>query len=291
MLPMERINIDAVIAHRNPKLAKRIPQFVMRYLRRILHVEEINDLIQGHSELYGVDFASAMVESFQLKVEVEGAENLLAEKRAVFAANHPLGGLDGLALLSLIGEHHGSVITIANDFLLSVENLRELFIPVNKFGSSREYFSKVDEAYASDDPYMIFPAGLCSRKFSFGIFDLQWKKSFVKKARQFNRPVVLMCVTGKNSNFFYNLARLRKLFRIKFNVEMIYLVDEMMKQRNKIMKVLIAPPIAPEVFDTRFSDWEWAAKLRQHVYQMLVTGKITEFDPDIEPTLPDISID
>ncbi len=286
-----KIDVVKVIEQKNPALAQRMPRFLLRYLQRILHVDELNAILEEHKDTKGVEFTRAMVEFFQLSLEVEGRENLAQEPRAIFAANHPLGGLDGMALVTLIGEEHGSVLTIVNDFLMAVDNMDEVFVPVSKFGSPKEYFARIDEAYASDHPYLIFPAGLCSRKFSFGIFDLQWKKNFVKKAKQFNRPVVPVCVSGRNSNFFYNLARMRKLLRIKFNIEMLYLVDEMVKHRNKTLKVLVAPPIDPSVFDRRCSDWEWAGKLRQHVYQMLISGQVLEFDPDIPVTLPDERID
>jgi len=288
---MEPIDIRKTIAKKNEKLARRMPNFVIRYLRRILHLDELNRILEENRNTYGIEFTREMVRFFQLNITVDGMENLQEEKRSVFAANHPLGGLDGLALLALIGEQHGSVLTIANDFLMEVENMRELFVPVSKFGSSREYFMRVDEAYASDKPYLVFPAGLCSRKLSVGIFDLRWKKSFVKKARQFNRPIVPICVTGRNSNFFYNLARLRSLLGIKFNIEMMFLVDEMVKQRNKTMKVLAAPPVAPSVFDDRYSDWQWAAKLREHVFLMLTSERVIPFDPEIPVTLPDVGID
>lgn len=288
---MEPIDIREIIAKKNEKLARRVPNVLIKYLNRILHVEELNQIFAENQDTHGVEFARVMIEFFQLNLIVEGKENLLKERRAVFAANHPMGGLDGLALLTLIGEEHGSVLTIANDFLMAVENLRELFVPVSKFGSSREYFARVDETYASDHPYLVFPAGLCARKLSVGIFDLQWKKSFVKKARQFQRPIVPICVSGRNSNFFYNLARLRQLLRIKFNIEMMYLVDEMMKQRNRTLKILVAPPVPPTVFDHRFTDWQWAAKLREHVFTMLRTNQILPFDPEIPITLPDVSID
>lgn len=288
---MKEISVVDAIALKSPTAAQRMPRFLIRYLERILHLEEMNRFLSEHEEVYGLDFTRAAVDFFELSIEIEGKENLKQEPRGVYASNHPLGGLDGVALLHIIGQAHGSVVNISNDFLLSVEQLQELLVPVNKLGSSREYFHRIDQAYASDVPFLIFPAGLCSRKFSFGIADLQWKKSFVKKARQFKRPIVPMGVTGQNSRFFYNLARLRKFFGIKFNIEMIYLVDEMMKQRTKTMRVLVSPPVSHEVFDGRFTDWQWAAKLRQHVYNMLQEGRVIPFNPDITVTLPDEQID
>lgn len=283
---MEQIDLRAVAAAKKPGMEKKIPGFVYRYLNRILHVEEANRILADYRDAMGIDFTAELMKEFDLTLEVEGMDNLKQEGRSIFISNHPLGGLDGIALLNLIGQTHGSVRSLSNDFLMSIDNLKELFVPVNMLGSSREYYLKTERMFASEHPYLIFPAGLCSRKSSYGIYDLQWNKSFVKKARQHDRPVVPMCVTGRNSHFFYNLARLRKLLRIRFNIEMLYLVDEMFKQRHNTMKVLISPPIAPKTFDRSFSDWEWAAKLRQHVYTMLSAEKVIEFDPSIEVTLP-----
>ena len=98
--------------------------------------------------------------------------------------------------------------------------------------------------------------------------DLDWKKTFVTKAKEYQRDIIPVHIDGRNSNFFYNLARVRKFLKIKVNIEMAFLVDEMFKQRNKTLTITFGRPIPYQVFDHRFTDAQWAEKLRTFSYQL-----------------------
>lgn len=283
---VKQIDLDELIAGKNPRLAKKMPGFVKACLRRILHLKEINEFLAEHHQDRGLVFAEAGMKFVDLKLQVIGEEYLADARRPLLVSNHPLGGLDGVALLTLVGRYHGTVKLLVNDFLMAIENLQELFVPVNKHGSSRRYKQQLDEAIASDDPLLIFPAGLCSRKLPYGIYDLEWNKSFVKMARESRRPVIPIYVAGKNSNFFYNLARFRHRLGIKGNFEMLFLVNEMMKQQHLSMAVVVGEPIDSTLFTPRYDDWIWARRLREFVYSMS-DSKTAAFDPDAELKLPE----
>jgi putative hemolysin len=228
--------------------------------------------------LYGIDFVNHSLQVLNAKIELKGIENLPANGRCIFASNHPLGGLDGLLIIKAIHEHYGAGKAIVNDILMNVKNLEPVFLPVNKHGAlSKEYARIMDEAYSSSIPIITFPAGLCSRKIKGKIVDLKWHRNFISKSVSYNRPIVPMHFSGQNSNFFYNLSNFRKKIGVKANIEMLYLVDEMVKQQGKVFRLTIGKAIEPEVFKTKYSQAEWALNIQQYVQTKLVNNTIEPF--------------
>jgi putative hemolysin len=152
---------------------------------------------------------------------------------------------------------------------MNLEPMHEMFIPVNKVGSqSKNHASMMQDLYESDNNLLTYPAGMCSRKINGKIIDLEWKKNFISKSVEYQRDVVPIYFEGKNSNFFYNLANIRKFFRIKINIEMMYLVNEMFKQKGKHFMIRIGKPIPWQTFDKTKSQSEWAAWVKEIVYTM-----------------------
>lgn len=234
-----RIDVDAVLEAKNPKLARRLPRFVKSYLKRIVHQDTINKFLEESKGKQGIEFVEATIKFLDLKVEIEGFENIPDSGRYIFAANHPLGGLESLVLMSTVNKKFKDFKFVVNDILMFLKPLAVLFLPINKHGSqSRESFTLINEYYASDYQILYFPAGLVSRKIKGKVQDLAWQKSFVNKAVEFKRDIVPIFIEGRNSNFFYNLSRFRKFLGIKANIEMLYLADEMMKQRGKTIKIV-----------------------------------------------------
>jgi putative hemolysin len=260
------LDLEKVIADKNPRLLKLIPGFVMRYMRRILHVDDMNEILKKNQGISGLAFVQAGLDELDAKIVVVGQENIPEKERFIAASNHPLGGPDGLTLINVVGKVRPDVIFPVNDILMNVPNLKELFIPINKHGRNAENMKLMDDTFASDVAMLYFPAGMCSRKQSGKIMDLEWKKTFITKAKKFQRWVLPVHIEGKNTNFFYNLANLRKRLGIKANLEMFYLVDEMYKQKRKTLKITFGEPIHYNVFDKRFTDKEWAGLIREYIY-------------------------
>ncbi len=261
------IDVEKVIGAKSPKLLKALPRFIIRYLKRIIHQNEINEFLALHGHLRGVDFAEAVINLMQVTYKVDGIENLSSDKRYLFASNHPLGGLDGIVLIHLLGNKYADVKFPVNDLLMHLTPLHGIFIPVNKHGSQSSQNAQVlEQAYASDGQVLYFPAGLCSRKQNGRIEDLEWKKSFISKAVKHQRDIVPIFFSGKNSNFFYNLSKFRGFLGIKANIEMLYLVDEMFKQKGKSITVHIGKPIPYTTFDKSKTHQEWAKWVKEQVY-------------------------
>lgn len=277
------IDVEEVFKSKAPKTAKWIPSFVFKYLKKILHQDEINSMISRGEGLYGLPFVDIVLKEFNTKVETEGSENIKGN-RLLFASNHPMGGLDGIALIDTVGRFYPDVVTPVNDILLFVPNLRPLFIPVNKHGSNAENIKLFNDTFAGDKTICYYPFGLCSRKKNGKIIDLEWKKTFISKARTYQRDIIPTHISGRNSDFFYNLSNIRKTLHVKANIEMLFLVNEFYKQKNKTLKITFGKPIPWQTFDKRYSDTVWADKLRKFSYKIADNYNI-EFNPDEDYTI------
>ncbi len=263
------IDIEKVIASKNENILKWLPSFVLNYLKRIIHQDLINDFLYQEKDSYGLDFVSAILSAFGVKVSVEGAENIEPNKRLIIAANHPLGGMDGIALMHVAGQCRKDILFPVNDLLMNIPNVKDLFIPINKHGSNMENARIIDQAFESDNMMLYFPAGLVSRKQNGEIRDLEWKKTFIRKARTYKRDIIPTYISGLNSNWFYNLALWRKKIGISANLEMLYLVDEMVKQKGKEINIKFGRAIPYQTFDRSKKDIFWAADVKEMVYNKI----------------------
>lgn len=264
------IDIDKILKDKAGKKARRIPRFLVSYLKRIVHQEEINSFLTSVADKTGVDFLEACMEYLDIRLEVEGLENLPSAGLCTFVSNHPLGGQDGIALGYVLGKHYnGKIKYLVNDLLMNLHGLAPLCIPINKTGSqSRDFPRMVEAGFRSDQHIIMFPAGLCSRRNKGVIKDLEWKKTFISKSIETHRDVVPVHFEGRNSDFFYNLANICKFLGIKFNIAMLYLADEMYKNRHKTFKITFGKPIPWQTFDKSRSHAGWAEYVRDLVYKL-----------------------
>ena len=268
-----RIDVKQVLRSKLKNKTDRIPSFLINYLIRIVHQDELNCILEIYKDLDGFKFMEALVGYFNVRLAIFNEENLPAgDQKCIFASNHPLGGFDGICLSYLIGKHYdGKINCLVNDLLLYIPNLRSIFTPVNKHGGqSKDAVIQMETAFQSDNQIITFPAGLCSRRQKGVIRDLEWKKSFIIKAIEHERDVVPIFFEGSNSNFFYRLANFRKRFNIKMNIEMLYLPDEMFKQKEKTFHIHIGKPIPWQTFDTGKKPLEWAEYVKEEVYKTAI---------------------
>lgn len=263
------IEVGEIFRQKKPQLAKWIPPFLISYLRKTIHEDEINDIMYRFRDLYGLDFVDALIADLGVEVVLEGEQHIPLDESVIFASNHPLGGLDGIAFMQAIGRHRKDVKFLVNDILLNVGNLQPLFVGVNKVGGqSKNMITAIDEAYAVDQALLVFPAGLVSRKINGEIVDLEWKKSFISKAKKYKKDIVPVYIEGRNSNFFYNLSNWRNKLGVKANIEMLYLADEFFKQRNQRVTIKIGKKIPYSYFDNSKSEKKWAEEVKKVVYNL-----------------------
>ncbi len=265
------IDVDKILREKAPGKAKYIPRFVVAYLKRIVHQDELNVFLRESRDKVGVDFLKASLDFLDARLDVHGEENLPGDGRlCTFVSNHPLGGQDGLALGYVLGRHYdGRVKYLVNDLLMNLHGLAPLCIPINKTGRQAKDFPRMVEAgFRSDNQIIMFPAGLCSRRQGGVIRDLEWKKTFVVKSVETRRDVVPIHFEGRNSDFFYRLANVCKALGLKFNIAMLYLADEMLKNRHKTFRVTIGKPIPWQTFDRSRTPAQWAQYVKDIVYSL-----------------------
>ena len=254
--------------------AKRVkmPRLAIWLLERILHVPQLNRGIYLNREYFGLDFVHKFLEGndeqdLDIKIQCNGLENIPSDGNPLIVGNHPLGGPDGLALMAAVGRVRKDIKFPVNDFLLYLPGLRELFVPIDKVNRNRALAS-LEEAFAADGALLYFPAGMCSRLQKGKIMDLEWKATFIKKAIKYHRDVVPVFTDARNRRSFYWLANLRKRLGIKFNFEMALLPAEMYAQQGKTFTLTFGRPISWQTFDHSRTPAEWAAWVKEHVYDL-----------------------
>lgn len=266
---MLKIDIDQIFKEKNPTLYKMMPQFIINYVKRIVHQDEINEFISKHGNKQSFDFVDALIADFNITVNTIGLENVPAKGGCIVASNHPMGGMDAIASIHVLKDRRRDMKFIVNDILLNLKNLEDVFIGVNKHGkNTKESLESLDNLYKSDKCVLIYPAGLVSRKSGNSIKDLEWRKSFISKAKRHHRNVIPAFISGRNSNFFYNLANIRKRLGIKANIEMLYLSDELHKHKNSKVTIVFGAPIDYKEFNNLKTDLEWAQYVKEKVYSL-----------------------
>ncbi|MCW3788406.1 1-acyl-sn-glycerol-3-phosphate acyltransferase [Plebeiibacterium sediminum] len=263
------IDVEKVFKEKNAGLYKILPKFIFSYLKKVIHQDSLNHILNKHPDSYNVDFGEECKKLFGVTSSTEGLDKIPKDGRYLFVANHPLGGLDGIIFMTEVGKVFPDIKFPVNDILLQIGRFNDIFVPINKHGGQAKNAAiQIENAFQSESQMLFFPAGLVSRKQGNVIKDLDWKPAFIKKAIKHKRDIVPVYISGNNSKFFYNLSRFRKLFGIKANLEMLYLVDEMFKFKNRNVKLTFGDPIPWETVQKNGSAKEWAEKIKETVYSL-----------------------
>jgi len=265
------IDVHEILHIKAPRTAKKIPRFVIKALSKLIYQDQINGFLKENEGITGVDLMNRAVDFFHLRYHTIGESNLPDfNTKCIFASNHPLGGADGICLASFLGNYYNQHIKyIVNDILYFIRPLQNIFVPVNKHGGQgRNAATLLNQAFASSDQILTFPAGLCSRKIKGKIYDLQWKKMLVMKAVEYRRDIVPVFFQAKNSGFFYAIANLRQRLGIQFNIEMLLLPRELAKIKNANYTIRIGKSIPWQTFDSSKSMQQWTDWVKQTVYDL-----------------------
>ena len=261
-LSEKTVDVDDILRGKMGPKAKYVPT---GWLKRIVHQDEVNRFLWESRDKTGVDWLEECVRYLDMTLEIEGKENLPDKNDGrlyTFVSNHPLGGVDGVALGSVIGRHYdGRFRYLVNDILMNLPGLAPVCIPINKTG-------KQSRDFQSDNHMLMFPAGICSRKINGQVHDIPWKKTFITKSVQYQRDIVPIHFGGQNSEFFYKLANFSDKYVKKVNIAMLFLVDEMYKNVHKTFRVAIGKPIPWQTFDKSKTPMEWAKFVEDSVYQL-----------------------
>lgn len=264
-----RVSVAEILQEKNPAVARMVPRFVVDYLRRIVHEEEVNYVLEHFADLPPFEFIRRTLAYVEVEYTLAGLEKLDPAGRYIFASNHPFGGMDGMMLAERLADRFGDVRVVVNDILMHLTPLRPIFVPVNKHGRQRgEYARAFNDVFSSDLQVLTFPAGLCSRRIDGRVQDLPWRPNFVKRAIQTDRRIVPIFVEGELSKFFYRLSAFRRALGIKANIEMLYLADELFAQRGRHFRMRAGDPIDSKELESFGTLFDQAAEVRRRVYAL-----------------------
>lgn len=277
-LTEQTIDIEAILRSKMGEKTAYVPRFLVRWLKKILHQDELNEFLWQSRGETGSLWLRHCLDFLGNEVRVIGAENLPTTddtSRYTFVSNHPLGGIDGVAIGAVIGQRYNDDFRyLVNDILMNLPGLAPLCIPINKTGrQSRDFPRMVEAGFASNHHMVLFPAGLCSRKINGRIQDLPWTKTFITKSVQTKRDIIPMYFSGRNSERFYRIANVCKALRLKINVAMLFLPDEMFRNRGRSFELYVGKPIPWQTFDSSRTPTQWAQWVRQEVYRLAAESK------------------
>jgi len=261
------IDVEVALQEKIPDIYKKIPAVLLWLIKKIIRQDDINRMIHESSHLHGIPLVDWALDQFGVDIIVKGKELIPKNGQFIFSANHPLGSLDGLAIITVVATIHQSVKFIANDLLRVIKGLEPVFLYIARFGEiDRQNAREINKTLASDAQLLVQPAGTVSKRNPVKISDLPWNKFFIRKAIQYKRDVIPVHVQARNSWLFYNFASFRRIFRIKSNLEMFLLPREMFNKSGKTITITVGKPIAYKTFDESRTHLEWAQKVREYVY-------------------------
>lgn len=258
------LDVDELLG---PKLQKKLPRFARNFLKKRIHQDDINDCILKAEHYKGVGFFDEALDYIGITYQVRGIENLDMQKRYIFACNHPLGGPEALIIGSIFRQIYGEGFKVpANEMLTCLKPLKEFFVPVKVFArQSREISDRITEMFESDSQVVVFPAGLCARKIGRKLTEMPWKKMFITQARKYERDVVPVHISGHNSRWYFFLSKLSRFLRLKINIGMLFLVDELFNQKGNKFVITFGQPVPYTILDRSKSDMQWAAEIKDKV--------------------------
>ena len=259
------VDIEKILG---PKLRKKLPRFAINFLKRRLHQDQVNEAIMGANSYHGAGFFDEALKYLNITYRTRGEEKLDKDKKYIFVCNHPLGGPEALIIGSVFHRLYGEGFQVpVTPIMANLKPLAEFFTPVNNLSSkqSRDLGERIAKMFNSDQQVVVFPAGLCARKIKGKITEMPWKKMFVTQARRYERDVVPVHMSGHNSKWYFFLCKLSKFLRLKINIGMLYLVDELFKQRGNEFVITFGEPVPYTTFDKSKTDRQWAAEMQERV--------------------------
>ena len=270
------LNVEHTIETRYPDFFqrhRRVAHTLSRFLGFLFYESRFQRFAQDYPHLAGFDFVEQVLRSFDFNIRLTESERarIPSSGRVVIVANHPIGSLDGLALLHLVRGVRPDVKVVANELLTSIEPLHSVLLPVTNMGhrgSSRNNLRAIRRHLEAERALIIFPAGEVSRLAPSGVRDGDWQSGFIKLARATQSPVLPVHVAGRNSLFFYSLSMLAR------PLATLWLVREMFKQSHNTVDARIGRPITHEIYSASgFAPVQLARMFRKHVYRLGSGGK------------------
>ena len=209
------LSVEQTLTERLPWLAQHpgLLRSAAGLLGRLADEDGFNRVLTKIGESEGFDFVDKALEVLGANyyVNPRERENIPVEGGVLVVANHPLGMVDAITLLHLVGSVRSDVKILGNDWLASIPQLNRLLLHVDVFGKGaasrmREIYRALDRGEA----LIVFPAGEVSRMRPDGVRDGRWADGFARLAMRSKTPVLPIHVAARNSTMFYGLSMLAK---------------------------------------------------------------------------------
>jgi 1-acyl-sn-glycerol-3-phosphate acyltransferase len=273
-----QIDVEKVIRNQENETVRNLPRPVISFIKYLIKEKDLNELLIKIGDKKNFDFVEAAIKALDLKIKVEGAENIPDDPNVIFVGNHALGGVDFLALIHAIRHKHKMVNHLTNDVLMSIKPLEEMMVPVNVFGKNPREYQRLYDKRLKDPhkPVTIFPSGEVARMYRGKWDDGIWRSGFVRFAKKFNKKVVPFFITTRNSPWFYRIERWRKKLGIKANLELFLLPRQIFYQKGKTIHIIFGEPISPDTFDETKTIHQWADWVKRKAYSLPAKYKKSE---------------
>lgn len=260
------------------KMSAKLPGFVKRFLKNRLHLDQINDCIMKAEHYAGAGFFDEALDYIGITYKIRGEENLDLSKKYIFACNHPLGGPEALIIGSVFKRIYGDGFKVpANQILYNMKPLQEFFVPVKVQSGrqNRDIADRFAQMFESDCQVLVFPAGLCARTIKGVITEMPWKKMFITQARKYERDVVPVHISGHNSKWYFFLSWLSRTLKLKMNIGMLFLVDELFNKAGEEFVITFGKPLPYASFDGTRTDMQWADFVKNNVKELSLDNGCT----------------
>lgn len=263
------LNVEQMIEQQLPQVDRQSWFYrpVKGFLSYLLHEQDFQNFAKRYPHLQGLEFVEQVLDYFNFSYAARDneLERIPATGRVVIIANHPIGSLDGLALLKLVSEIRPDVKVLANQVLMALPPLHPLLLPVNNMtgGTERRRLDAIAAHLAAEGALILFPAGEVSRLKPNGIRDGKWHSGFLRFASQSKAPILPIYIGGRNSALFYSASMLYK------PLSTLLLVKEMFKQQRKSITLRIGESIPFDSFNTLQLELADKVKLfKKHLYRL-----------------------
>lgn len=209
------LSVEQTLNERLPWLAQHpgIMRPVAGMLGRLADEDGFNRVLTAVGDVEGFDFVERALDVLGASyyVNPRERENIPVEGGVLIVANHPLGMVDALALLQLVGSVRSDVRLLANDWLASIPQLNRVLLHVDVFGKgAASRMRAIYRALDNGEALIVFPAGEVSRVRADGVRDGRWSDGFARLALRSKTPVLPIHVAARNSAMFYGLSMLAK---------------------------------------------------------------------------------